>query len=473
MLNYALWAPATAKGASQRLLAANRLLLAFIILTVVSGTALARSMPDFAPLVERVSPAVVNIRASASDAGMPTEPTPEEMPEFFRRFFEGPGNGEPPRGRRGFGQGSGFITSEDGYVLTNAHVVRGASEIRVILTDRREFTAELIGEDARADVALLKIDAENLPTVELGDSDELRVGEWVLAIGKPFGFEHTATQGIISALSRSLPDENYVPFIQTDVAVNPGNSGGPLFDEDGRVIGINSQIYSRTGGYMGLSFAIPINMAMSVSEQLREQGFVSRGWLGVSIQDLDQSLAESFGLSSPQGALVASVMPDSPAAEAGLRTGDVILAFQGKEIERSSDLPPVVAATPSGTAAEVQILREGKSRDLQVTVGSLETDRQLASAAPQKFPQGRLGLVADETENGEQGVLVREVNPSGAAARAGIRRGDIILSFNQTAVNSTRELSKLVQDLPSDKPIAVLIQRDSATQFIALTLPKA
>jgi serine protease Do len=432
---------------------------------------MARAMPDFVPLVERVSPAVVNIRASGDVADAESMPAPKQMPEYFRRFFENPQRGEPPRGRRGFGQGSGFIISEDGYLLTNAHVVRGAGEIQVILSDRREFEAKLIGDDPRSDVALLKIDADNLPTVELGDSDDLKVGQWVLAIGNPFGFEHTATQGIISALSRSLPDENYVPFIQTDVAVNPGNSGGPLFDEQGRVIGINSQIYSRTGGYMGLSFSIPINMAVSVSDQLRGQGFVSRGWLGVSIQDLDQTLAESFGMDNANGALIASVTPDSPADEAGLRSGDVILSFAGEQITRSHDLPPVVANTTAGTDAGVEILRNGKQRTIDVKVGTLEEDRQVASAT-QKSPHGRLGLVVGETDD-EQGVIVREVHPRGAAARAGIRGGDIILSFDHTAVKSTRQLSKLVQDSPSDKPIAVLIQRDAATQFLALTLPEA
>ncbi|MDH3714299.1 MAG: DegQ family serine endoprotease [Gammaproteobacteria bacterium] len=466
--------PASASGphVARNPLATRWLACALIILITASGSVMARAMPDFAPLVERVSPAVVNIRAVGDLAGQQSEPTPEQMPELFRRFFEDPRRGQPPRGQRKFGQGSGFIISEDGYVLTNAHVVRGAGEIQVIMSDRREFEAELIGDDPRSDVALLKIDAQNLPTVELGDSDDLKVGQWALAIGNPFGFEHTATQGIISALSRSLPDENYVPFIQTDVAVNPGNSGGPLFDEEGRVIGINSQIYSRTGGYMGLSFSIPINMAMSVSDQLREQGFVSRGWLGVSIQDLDQTLAESFGMENANGALIASVMPDGPAAEAGLRSGDVILSFRGKQITRSHDLPPVVAATPAGTDANVKILRDGKPREIEVQVGSLKDDRQLASAVQKKTPQGRLGLVAGETD-AEEGVLVREVNPRGAAARAGIRSGDIILSFDHTAVKSTRQLSKLVQDSPSDKPIAVLIQRDSSTQFLALTLPEA
>jgi serine protease Do len=442
-----------------------------IILIAASGSAMARAMPDFAPLVERVSPAVVNIRAVGDGTDLESAPMPEQMPEYFRRFFEDPRRREPPRGRQGFGQGSGFIISADGYVLTNAHVVRGASEIEVILSDRREFEAELIGEDPRSDVALIKIDADNLPTVELGDSDDLKVGQWVLAIGNPFGFEHTATQGIISALSRSLPNENYVPFIQTDVAVNPGNSGGPLFDEQGRVIGINSQIYSRTGGYMGLSFSIPINMAMSASDQLREQGFVSRGWLGVSIQDLDQTLAESFGMDNANGALIANVAPESPAEDAGLRSGDVILSFQGKQITRSHDLPPVVANTPAGTDADVEILRDGRQHTIEVEVGALKDDRQLANATP-KSPKGRLGLVVDETDD-NQGVIVREVSPRGAAARAGIRGGDIILSFDHTAVKSTRQLSKLVQDSPSDKPIAVLIKRDSATQFLALTLPEA
>ncbi len=264
-----------------------------------------------------------------------------------------------------------------------------------------------------------------------------------------------------------------MPFIQTDVAVNPGNSGGPLFDRDGRVIGINSQIYSRTGGYMGLSFAIPINMAMQVSDQLREQGFVSRGWLGVSIQDLDQALAESFGLERPSGALVANVIEDSPAEDAGLRSGDVILSFRGTDISRSSDLPPAVAGTPAGTRARVEILRDGDRRELQVNVGALKDEAKVARADARTPPQSRLGLVVDETDSEQDGVIVRQVDPRGPAARAGIRSGDIILSFNQTAVKSARQLSELVEDSPSDKPIAVLIQRDTATQFLALTLPEA
>ncbi len=465
------WSRIPARRPMRQAVPGNRFLLALIILITASGTAIAR-MPDFAPLVERVSPAVVNIRASGKTQAS-ADQNPEQMPEFFRRFFEDPRGGPAPPMPRGFGQGSGFIVSADGYVLTNAHVVRDADEILVILSDRREFEAQLIGTDARSDVALLKIDAKGLPSVELGDSDKLKVGQWVLAIGNPFGFEHTATQGIISALSRSLPDENYVPFIQTDVAVNPGNSGGPLFDEDGRVIGINSQIYSRTGGYMGLSFSIPINMAMRVSDQLREQGFVSRGWLGVSIQDLDQTLAESFGMQRPSGALIASVTDDSPAAAAGLRSGDVILAFEGKQIMRSSDLPPAVAATPAGTSADLAILRDGDRRNVKVKVGTLKNDQIVARAEAPKPPQGRLGLVADEMDSAQDGVVVRQVDPRGPAARAGIRSGDIILSFNQTAVKSTRQLSKLVEDSPSDKPIAVLIQRNAATQFLALTLPKA
>ncbi len=470
-----------ARLAARPRIAAGVLLLLLGLLAASLATAAERTLPDFSTLVAEVGPAVVNIRVTGKEEAMGRRgmPAPEQIPEYFRRFFENPPGGEAPepRGPRGgFGQGSGFIVSKDGLVLTNAHVVDGATEIRVIFQDRREYDARLIGSDKRSDVAVLQIDAdEDLPSVKLGNSDDLRVGQWVLAIGNPFGFEQTATQGIVSALSRSLPDENYVPFIQTDVAVNPGNSGGPLFDAEGRVVGINSQIYSRTGGYMGLSFAIPINMAVQVSEQLRTKGFVSRGWLGVAIQDLDQSLAESFGLQRPTGALVASVTEGSPADKAGLRTGDVILSFQGTNITRSGDLPPVVAATPAGTRAKVLVRREGKQREISVEVGTLADESpKVAGATPQAAPgeEGRLGVVVHDAEDGS-GVVVRNIDPDGPAARAGIRRGDVILSFDRQAVKSARQLSELVKESPSDKPIAVLIQRDSATQFVALTLPKA
>jgi len=297
---------------------------------------------------------------------------PEQLPEQFRRFFEQLPQSPPSQQPRGAGFGSGFIISEDGYIITNAHVVDDASDIRVGLQDRREYKAELVGSDPASDIALLKLDAENLPVVTVGDSDDLKVGEWVLAIGSPFGFEHTATQGIVSALARSLPDDTYVPFIQTDVAVNPGNSGGPLFNTDGQVVGVNSQIYSRSGGYQGLSFSIPINVAISIADQLKEKGFATRGWLGVAIQNVDQSLASSFGLDKPEGALISQVTKGSPADNGGLESGDIILEFNGKSVKYSSALPPLVGSVRPGETVVVEILRDGKREELNVTIEPLE-----------------------------------------------------------------------------------------------------
>jgi serine protease Do len=320
-----------------------------------------------------------------------------------------------------------------------------------------------------------------LPTVRIGDSDQVEVGEWVLAIGTPFGFENTATQGIVSALSRSLPNGTYVPFIQTDVAVNPGNSGGPLFDSGGNVVGINSQIYSRSGGYMGLSFAIPINVAMHVADQLKDRGYVSRGWLGVAIQDMNQPLAKSFGLKKPDGALVADVTPDSPAARAGIKAGDVILSFNGKPITRSGDLPPLVGATHDGAKVPVKILRESKTRTLQVQVGKLDDADQPRLSKVSPGTDSPLGLAAanlDENQRntlgaGERGVLVSEVDPDGPAAKAGLRSDDVILSFNRQEVKDTRQLSELVSKAPTGEPVAVLILRDQHTQYLPIVIPES
>jgi serine protease Do len=338
-----------------------------------------------------------------------------------------------------------------------------------------------VGTDERSDVALIKIDGHDLPTVRIGDSDQVEVGEWVLAIGTPFGFENTATQGIVSALSRSLPNGTYVPFIQTDVAVNPGNSGGPLFDSEGNVVGINSQIYSRSGGYMGLSFAIPINVAMNVADQLKEHGYVSRGWLGVAIQDMNQPLAKSFGLKKPDGALVADVTPDSPAARAGIEVGDVILSFDSKPITRSGDLPPLVGATDDGTKVPMKILREGKMRILQVQVGKLDDADQPRLSKASSNADSPLGLAAtnlDENQRnslgvGERGVLVSEVDPDGPAAKAGLRSDDIILSFNRQEVKDASQLSELVSKAPTGEPVAVLILREQRTQYLPIVLPES
>ena len=434
----------------------------------------AQAQPDFTQLVERYGSAVVSINAEAAvGGGYGQMPFPEDSPffDYFRRFFETP-PGQGPQMRPEVSMGSGFIISQDGFIITNAHVLEGAKTVSIGLHDQRELKAEVIGIDQPTDIALLKVDARNLPVVRLGDSNRLRVGQWVLAIGSPFGLEQTATQGIISALGRALPGDSYVPFIQTDAAVNPGNSGGPLFDLDGRVIGVNSQIYSNSGGYMGVSFAIPVNVAMDVVEQLKTTGKVERGWLGVLVQDVTPDLAKSFGLQQAQGALVSRVLEKGPAGNAGIEVGDVIIAYNGKPIRRSSDLPPLVARTRPGQTATLTVVRQGKSRDVKLTVEQLpEAPEAQAPTAP---PPGRLGItvgplppaLASET----QGVLVLGVG-DGPAVRAGIREGDIIQRVDNTAVKSPEEFERLVEKLPAEQPIPVLIARDGDSYFVTLTLP--
>jgi len=442
-------------------------------------------LPNFSALVDTEGAAVVKISATTesgqdSFSGIPGLDL-EQLPENYRRFFEQlPLNPERQR-RRSSGFGSGFIIDSSGYVITNAHVVDGAVDIRVGLHDRRELRATLVGSDKSSDIAVLKVDAEDLPVVKIGDSDNIKVGEWVLAIGSPFGFEHTATQGIVSALSRSLPDDTYVPFIQTDVAVNPGNSGGPLFNTSGEVVGVNSQIYSRSGGYQGLSFAIPINVAMSIAEQLRETGFATRGWLGVRIQNVDQSLAESFGLSKPEGALVSEVTADSPADKAGYLPGDIILSFNDKSVPFSSALPPLVGVVKPGDTVKSEVLREGKRKTIQVTIEPLQSDvdnnRESvakgrgssslgASVAPAKSSElSAMGL--------DNGVRVTEVEEDGAAATAGILPGDVIVSFNRASVESVKQLESLVSDAPTGQSMPILVQREDAPIFLAITLPES
>ena len=436
-----------------------------------SPPALALELPDFATLVKENRAAVVNITTTKSQKrtsfSAPDQAFPEQLPEQFRRFFEQmPRNGEQaPRQMRG--QGSGFVMNESGYILTNAHVVDGADEIRVSLSDRRELVATLIGADAQSDVAVLKVDATDLPAVKLGKSGGLEVGDWVLAIGSPFGFSHSASQGIVSALSRSLPDGTYVPFIQTDVAVNPGNSGGPLFDTEGNVVGINSQIYSRSGGYMGVSFAIPIDLAMNVANQLLDTGEVARGWLGVSIQDLNQDLAQSFGLDRPEGALVAEVSANSPAEQAGLMAGDVILSFGDTKLKSSAALPPLVGTTIAGETVNLEVRRDGKNIELPVKIGALESENRVAmkEAAAQK---GALGVMVGSAPDG--GVQVSTVQPDSPAFKSGIRQGDVILSFNNKEVNEPADLQNHVASAPKDKPLAVLLMRDGRTRYLSVTL---
>jgi len=371
----------------------------------------AAALPDFTRMVESQGPAVVNISTQQDRMSRSNAYGGGQLPPEIYRYFFGDPNNSSPRGQGPRQQkqslGSGFILSADGFVLTNSHVVEGADKVFVRLTDRREFEAEVIGADPRSDIAVLKIDAENLPTVRLGKSDNAKVGEWVLAIGSPYGFDHSVTAGIISAIDRSLPNDNYVPFIQTDVAINPGNSGGPLFNLKGEVIGVNSQIYSRTGGFMGLSFAIPIDMALDVAEQLKENGSVSRGWLGVIIQEVNKDLAESFGLDKPAGALISQVLPEGPAAAAGIRPGDVIIEFAGDEIELASELPPRVGRVKPGNKAKLVVMRDKKRKRLSVTIGQLpdEPAAVMASTAPTTSSKNRLGVTVEDLKPRQKAEL--------------------------------------------------------------------
>ena len=429
------------------------------------------ALPNFAAIARETSPAVVNISISgtrkvANQGGIPLDPN-DPFYQFFRRF-QPPAEAETPVR----GMGSGFIIRSDGLVLTNAHVVDGASEVTVKLADKREFRAKVIGVDKPTDTAVLRIDGENLPTVRLGNPSGTGVGEWVLAIGSPFGFENTVTAGIVSAKSRSLPEEGYVPFIQTDVAVNPGNSGGPLLNTKGEVIGINSQIYSRTGGYQGLSFAIPIDVALKVEQQLVETGKVSRGRLGVAVQDLNQGLAESFGLKKPDGALVDMVPPDGPAARAGIKPGDVILALNGQTVRDSRELPPRVADLEPGSEATLTIWRNGHAQDLTLTVGALEEKTQAAGGS-QELAKGRLGLAVRPLTPAEQqqaevkgGLVVERV--TGPAAKAGIEPGDLVLAANGHPITEPSQLRELAEK--AGRRIALLVQRGSTTIYVPLDL---
>ncbi|HEY6864194.1 MAG TPA: DegQ family serine endoprotease [Burkholderiales bacterium] len=437
--------------------------------SVTERTAAGRAgLPDFTRLAEQAGPAVVNITVS--------KPAPAQAQGFdgddpFSQFFRQFGVPAPKPGPLR-GLGSGFIVSSDGYILTNAHVVDGAKEVNVKLTDRREFRAKVIGEDTKSDIALIKIDAASLPTVRIGDSSHIRVGQWVVAMGSPFGFENSVTAGIVSAKSRSLSD-SYVPFIQTDVAVNPGNSGGPLFDLDGNVIGINSQIYSQTGGYQGLSFAIPIDIAMHVKDQLQKSGKVTRGRIGVTVQGVNQSLAQSFGLPRPEGALVASVESGSPAERAGIKSGDVILAFNGQAVDDSSTLPMLVADMKPGQSAPVRVWRNGAERTLQVTVGTMAAEQVAASDQSPEANSGRLGLAVRALTPEEKrelktgsGLVVEQV--SGAAEHAGIQPGDVILALNDQPVRDVAQLRRLIGR--AGKHVALLVQRDESKMYVPVDL---
>ncbi|MCW5599022.1 MAG: DegQ family serine endoprotease [Nitrosomonas sp.] len=447
----------------------------------------AKELPDFTGLVEEYGEAVVNISTVQTQqiAGgqiFPEIPNlPEDSPffEFFRRYMQ-PFSG--PRKYESKSLGSGFIISKDGYILTNAHVVESANEITVKLNDKREFSAEVIGTDRKTDVALIKIDAKNLPVVTQGDPDRLKVGEWVVAIGSPFGFENSVTAGIVSAKGRSLAQENYVPFIQTDVAINPGNSGGPLFNMRGEVVGINSQIYSRTGGFMGLSFAIPINVATDIADQLKAHGKVSRGKIGVMIQEMTEELAESFGLSKAHGALVVSVEKDGPADKAGIEIRDVILKFGDKDIEVSSDLPRIVGNTKPNTKVPVQVWRNGTTKNIAVIIGEMPSEEgERSRKQGKKIPDtsNRLGLALSELADGQKkqlgiegGLLVEEVQHAGVAARAGIRQGDIILGFNNQDIKTIRQFNQLLEKVEKGRNIALLIKRGDMTTFITMKLER-
>ncbi len=439
-----------------------------------------QAQPDFVPLVEKYSDSVVSITSEEVTGGagsvLDQLPIPEGSPlyDYFKRFFEqAPQEGPPAELQQSMG--SGFIISDDGYILTNSHVVQGA-KIRVTLSDQREVTAKVVGADAPSDIALLKVNASDLPVAPIGDSEKLKVGQWVMAIGAPFGLRHTATQGIISALGRSLPGDVYIPFIQTDAAINPGNSGGPLFDLEGNVIGINSMIYSGTGGYMGVSFAIPINVAMDVAKQLRTTGKVSRGWLGVMIQDVTPDLAESFGLDKARGALVGGIMDDSPAASAGLQPGDIIVEFDGQPVSSADELPTMVAGTKPGKTVPVSVIRNGDERKIQLKVGELP-EEVVGGGAPdrqkkQRPEEGRLGITVTglPAEMGDMGVLVENVSP-GAAALAGIQSGDIIQRFAGKEVRNPSQFQSLLDETPGGKTVAVLVRRGERPLFLALKLP--
>jgi serine protease Do len=464
-------------------------LIALVCIWFLSSFAFAqtRGLPDFSELAEKQGPAVVNISTTHVVRGqsqMKPFPFDENDPafEFFKRFVPRSPNGAVPHDFENKSLGSGFIISGDGYILTNAHVVDGADEVTVRLTDKREFKAKTIGADKRTDVALLKIEATGLPLVKLGDPAQLKVGEWVVAIGSPFGFDNSVTAGIVSAKGRSLPQENYVPFIQTDVAINPGNSGGPLFNMRGEVVGINSQIYSRSGGYMGLSFAIPIDVALEIQNQLRASGKVSRGRLGVVIQEVSKELAESLGLGKPLGAVVNSVEKGGPAEKAGIEAGDVILKFDGKTINNSADLPRMVGITRPGTRSTIQVWRKGATRELGVVIGEIPDDK-LAIAKPQRSAKSaelaanRLGLVVSELTADQKrelkmnsGLLIEDVR--GTGTRSDLRPGDIIIAVISkgatTEVKSVDQFNKLLALFEKSSNVTLLIRRGEMQTFITI-----
>ena len=438
----------------------------------------ARNFPDFTELVEEKSAAVVKITSIAkmSSESQPNAQVPENVPEIFRHFFD---QRQFPE-RNASSTGSGFLISEDGYILTNNHVVEKATEVVVRLIDRREYEAEVIGLDPQSDLALIKIKENDLPFLELANSDQAKVGEWVLAIGSPFGLDYSVSAGIISAIGRSIPADgrqNYVPFIQTDVAINPGNSGGPLFNLNGEVVGINSQIYTRSGGSIGLSFAIPSNLAKDVVEQLKNTGKVDRGWLGVVIQDLDKDLALSLGLDKPQGALIAQMERGGPAEKSGLKVGDVILEFNGNKIESSSDLPYAVGPVRAGTTVNATIMREQKQKELKVTVGS-RTGESVASLSPRSgtAESSRLGLLVEplpaeaKEELGVDGVVIRQVAPDSPAFEAGIQPGDVLVQLGFKDIDSVKAFKRTEKDLATGRPHPIRVIRNGSPIYRSILI---
>ncbi|MDH3355155.1 MAG: DegQ family serine endoprotease, partial [Chromatiales bacterium] len=445
---------------------------------------------DFTELVAENSSAVVNISTTQKqkhigslklpdNLRIPNMPEGVPFEELLKKYFGHPDTGQQPDSEVQ-SLGSGFIIDADGYILTNNHVVEDAEEIIVRLSDRRELQAKVIGTDKQSDIALLKIDADHLPVVKLGRSEDLKVGEWVMAIGTPFGFDHSVSVGVVSALGRSLPSENYVPYIQTDVAINPGNSGGPLFNLDGEVVGINSQIYSRTGGYMGLSFAIPVSVALDVVKQLKASGHVTRGWLGVLIQDVTRELAESFGMDRPEGALIAQILDDSPAAKAGIKVGDVITEFAGRRVTKSSDLPPMVGLTEIGKETELKVLRDGKVKSFKISIGELPSEAQLANSGSKNHAAGEIESVgvtvrelnADERKAGDikkGGVAVQSV-VDGPAHKAGVKSGDLIAKLNNIDIKGVSHFKEVVKGLSNKRSVPVLVIRDGNPRFLALKI---
>src|SRR5450830_1337303 len=473
----------------------KKIIAASAFLLLFASSAFSKDLPDFTGLAEKLGPSVVNISITQvvhanPNAGSPFGNLPDDpaINEFFKRFgipgMPGMQDGqeEPQQDYKSQSLGSGFIISNDGYILTNAHVVEAADEITVKLNDKREFKAKVIGSDRRTDVALIKIEASGLTAVKTGDPNRLKVGEWVVAIGSPFGFDNSVTAGIVSAKGRSLPQENFVPFIQTDVAVNPGNSGGPLFNMRGEVVGINSQIYSRTGGYMGLSFAIPIDVAIDVANQLKATGKITRGWLGIAIQEINKDIADSFGLKTTNGALMAGVEKGSPAEKSDLQAGDVITRFDGKPIVSSADLPRAVGATRPGKAVPVEILRKGAVKTLTVTVSEMPADKdEVADSSPKSISKpeiNRIGLTLKELTsqqkkklNDKNGLLV--INSQGPAAVAGIRKGDVVLGINNNDIQSLDQFNKQLSAVANCKTVALLIMREGDTLYVPIKIADA